>query len=87
MQKNYTVSDKERTRNQIHSPYHGHFDHIGALKEVKENKGAGGNTLRMHICGGPGKPGALAGSGAGKVTADVSLRTGTCLKRGTLKWK
>ncbi len=80
------------TRNGLEIKYivltHGHFDQIGALKEVKERIKAlvAIHSGDAHMLEDPGKSlAALAGSGAGKVTADVQLKDWDLLKAGDLE--
>ena len=67
---------------------HGHFDHIGALKGVKDRTGAkvAIHAGDAHMLSDPGKSlAALVGSKAGMVSPDVLLKDGDRIKVGDLE--
>ncbi|HOC08136.1 MAG: MBL fold metallo-hydrolase [Clostridiales bacterium] len=67
---------------------HGHFDHIGALKELKDRTKAkvAIHSGDAHMLEDPGKSlAALVGSSSGTVSPDVLLKDGELLKAGDLE--
>lgn len=67
---------------------HGHFDHIGALKGIKDRTNAkiAIQAGDAHMLQGPGKSlAALVGSSAGTVSPDVLLKDGDRIKVGNIE--
>lgn len=67
---------------------HGHFDHIGALKEVRDRTKAevAIHSEDVHMLQDPGKSLAvLTGGGTGTVSADILLKDGDLLEVGDLR--
>lgn len=67
---------------------HGHFDHIGALEEVKDKTAAkvAVHAGDAHMLDDPGKSlAALVGGGTGTVSPDVLLKDGDRIKVGDLE--